>query len=341
MLLTINLTNMLASINYNIIGASAPFTFSVKDEEDVERFSYIESGKIWFTATKNGKYSITISKGTCHIKNEMFINDCGTTPVTPVTPTTPTTPTTPVVVCSVPSLGLISVSQLTGTFSITSSTNFSCTSYELQYSLNDTFIQYTSKFVNCITSATIVFPSENIYFVRAIKYCGTTKVTSNIVSANLNSTNCFTSASCLGIGSDPDYDTYRIALSNPASEDVQFTLSNGSTVIIKKGDSSAEDIINISQSCPYIVSNNLNLKYCGTLTPVSPVTPVTPVSTCVKVYAINNSSLTDVITFTLCNGAKQSFTLAPFNSSPEVCVVNPNAWTSNIGEISIYNHGTC
>ena len=334
-LLTINSINMAASVNYSIIGASAPFTFSVKDEDGIERFLNTESSKIWFTATKNGKYTVTVSKGTCHIKNEVIINNCVSSP---------TTPTTPVSSCVIPSLALTSVLDLTASFSITVSSNTSCTSYELQYSLNNSFSDFTSKFLSCVATANITFPIEEIYYVRLVKYCGQVKVYSNIVSANLNSTNCFSSASCLGIGNDPDYDTYRIALSKPASEDVQFSLSNGSTIIVKRGNTSAEEIVNISQNCPYIISNNLNLKYCGIANPVSPttpVTPVTPVSSCTRIYAINNSNYPDIITFTLCNGQEDSYSLAPYGTSPEVCAINPNAWVSNLGQITIYTNGTC
>jgi len=248
--------NMPASVDYNIIGASPPFTFSVKDENGIEKFESISGGKIYFTASNNGKYTVVISKGNCKIENEIIINNCSVP--APVS-------------CSIPSLALSSVSELKGVFSVNGITD--CTNLEFQYSSDIDFTTYSTYYTQCNTSISLTFPSENVYYVRVVKYCNNIKAYSNVVTINLKSNNCYTFAACLGIGNDPDYSTYRINLKEPASENIQFLLSNNSIITVYKGDSFGQEIINISQDCPYIISSNLNLKYCGNLVPTTPVTP--------------------------------------------------------------------
>ena len=317
---------MPASVNYSIVGESAPFTFSVKDMNGVEKFLYISNGKIYFTATQNGTYTVVVSKGDCHVSNQIIVNNCETVP----------TPS-----CTIPELSIVSIIDKIVTFNVTNTSG--CNNLEFQSSTTSDFNSYISFNKSCQALNNIEFFQNGNYYLRVIKICTNgLQMISNIVSVAINQqvNNCYVSTACLGIGNDLDYDTYRITLKNVTNENVEFLLSNGSIITVYAGDIYGQEIINVTQNCPTVVSNSLNLLYCGIPTPVTP-TPVSPTSNCLKVYAINNSSLTDIITFILCDGSEQSYTLTPYSASPEVCIINENSWTSNIGEITIYNRGTC
>lgn len=240
---------MAASVDYNIVGESPPFIFSVKDENNIERFLNISGGKIYFNAPSNGKYTITISKGDCVVKNETYINNCSN-----VSPT-------PVGTCIAPLLSLADTDGNTITLSVNQLA--SCQSLEFQYSTDVNFSFYNSVYGVCSSSQALVIPDGN-YYIRAVKTCNSGTAMSNVINVVINpqTTNCYNYAACLGIGNDPNYDTYRVILRNITDENVYFLLSNGSVITVYKGSNMGQEIINVSQNCPYVVSNSLNLSYC-------------------------------------------------------------------------------
>jgi len=255
---------MAASVDYNIVGASPPFIFSVKDENGIERFESISGGKIYFTAPNNGKYTVSVSKaGNCVVKNEITINNCTPISPTPITPAPTGTPIgTPSIICTTPTLTLTGVTGYN--VNVTVGNLESCSSLEFQYSDTEDFLFYQSVFKTCGASQTIVFPNSGAFFMRVVKTCYETKKYSNIINVIINNqtANCYTYAACLGIGNDPDYDTFRIILKNVTNENVYFLLSNGSTITVYAGSNMGQEIINVSNNCPYVISNNFNFSYC-------------------------------------------------------------------------------
>jgi len=249
----------IASVNYNIINASAPFSFSVKDSNGVEKFVSESNGKIYFTALINGVYTVKISKGSCEVINQINVINCTTVPNTG---------------CSTPILTLVSI-QTDKKASFTISNIADCQGMEFQYSENINFTAYFPVVIGCVTTALITFPANAVYYTRVSKTCTNGLLQySNVISTStvVGDNNCYTFAGCLNVGVIATSDTYRINLKENTTKNVSFTLSNGSIISILAGSNFGQEIINKSQGCPTVISNTLNIPFC----PITPVTPVPP-----------------------------------------------------------------
>lgn len=247
---------MPASVNYSVIGASAPFTFSVKNKDNVEVFLNNDSSKIYFTAASNGIYNVTISKGNCTVTSGVLISNC------PVAPTASNP--TPVAVCSIPELKLVKVfDDKRASFTVANIAD--CKSMEFQYSTNINFTSIQKVSIPCSANQIITFPTNTTYYVRVAKTCINNLLQySNVIqlTTEVAAANCIVSSGCKNLGITAGYDTYRIALNSPASQDITFLLSSGTTIILTKGSTFVEQSVSTINGCPTIVSNNVNISNC-------------------------------------------------------------------------------
>lgn len=168
----------MASVDINIVGAIAPFTYSVKDVNNVERFTSYNSGKIYFDEIKDGnnhEYTVTVTKNGESVINTIMLYSCNL--VTPVP--------TVVITCNNPSLSFISKENKTVVLAVTDTGN--CTNYQFQYSSSFDF-QYFSSFSvqSCVTQQTLTFPDYGTIYIRIKKTCSdNSSVYSNVISVNL------------------------------------------------------------------------------------------------------------------------------------------------------------
>lgn len=81
-----------------------------------------------------------------------------------------------------------------------------------------------------------------------------------------------------------------------------------------------------------------------TPTPIPLPVPVpipVPVSSCVNLTITNNESVNNIITFTLCGGVEDSYTLSAGATSPTVCASNADAWLSNLPNVTVVVGSSC
>ena len=168
----------MASVDINIVGATPPFNFSVKDEFQVERFLSYNNGKIYFSDiqdSNNHTYTVTVSKGSCVINNEVILYNCGSSTPTPVLPAA----------CIAPVISLVAVNNTTVTISVnTASSN--CSGYQFQYSNFIDFTTFNSINTSCNTQQYIDVPTLGIWYFRILKTCDNqSTVYSNIITAQV------------------------------------------------------------------------------------------------------------------------------------------------------------
>lgn len=169
----------MASVDINIVGATPPFNFSVKDESQVERFLSYNNGKIYFSDIQdstNHTYTVTVSKGNCVINNELLLYNCGSSTPTPISPES----------CIAPIISLVSVNNNTVTIGInTASSN--CSSYQFQYSNFIDFTTFNSINTTCNTQQYIDVPTVGTWYFRILKTCNNqSSIYSNIITAQIN-----------------------------------------------------------------------------------------------------------------------------------------------------------
>lgn len=171
----------MASVDINIVGAVAPFTYSIKDTNQIERFTSYSNGKLYFNEIQDGQnheYTVTVSKDNCVVTNTILLYNCNSI-VSPV-------PVVPVV-CVAPSLSFVNKSDKTIGFSIADSDTVNCAGYTFQWSLYSDFQFLNEQFVSsCNTSQFITVPTYAIWFFRIKKKCNdNSTVLSNTVSVNI------------------------------------------------------------------------------------------------------------------------------------------------------------
>lgn len=105
-------------------------------------------------------------------------------------------------------------------------------------------------FCACLDSVTLTSPEENQAYV-------------GVNNTSCNYINCIEQANCLGTG-DSENDTFRVKLKYSANQNIYFNLSNGSILTVNTGSSIGLLNTNISNGCPTILNNSLNLIYCNT-----------------------------------------------------------------------------
>ena len=150
--------------------------------------------------------------------------------------------------------------------------------------------------------------------VWQFKYCGSTEVTTLTLGAGVSNTN--------------------ICVEN--SYGMNKTSGNG---ISGNNGACTESPTPI----PLPVPIPIPIPVAPTPVPVSP-TPIPiplPVSTCVNLTVTNNELVANIITFTLCSGSEQSYTLAAGQSSPTVCALNADAWLSNLPGVTVVVGSAC
>lgn len=359
----------MATLNLNITGGSSPYTISVKKTGDnTERFQSFTSGVVNFTSDSgNNQYTITVSKSGCTQAVETFTLNCATPTPIPIP--------IPVNTCnlSISNVAVNCVSNNNGTITITASnpnalilqyqvtgfatwqtsnvfTNVPNGTYEVGVrNVNNTSCAdyRTNIVVNCTAPTPIPIPVEiptaptpvpvnptpiplpqpipvptstgcTSYDVTGgsagstyqFKYCGSTEVTTLNVSASSSVSN--------------------ICVEN--SYGMNRTVGNG---IIGNNGTCTESPTPIPLPVPIPIP-----------IPVAPPTPIpiplpVPVSLCVNLSVTNNELVSNIITFTLCTGVEQSYTLTAGATSPTVCALNADAWLSNLPNVTVNVGSSC
>lgn len=169
----------MASVDINIVGATAPFTYSVKDENQNERFISYNSGKIYFNEIQDGAnhtYTVRVTKGDCVITNSIILYSCNSS--TP-TPTVPASCVAPTIVFNSRTDKVISVNVVDGSTS-------NCSGYTFQWSTTFDFQFVNEQSTTCVTSQYITVPTYGTWYLRIKKKCTDNSISiSNVISVNV------------------------------------------------------------------------------------------------------------------------------------------------------------
>lgn len=360
----------MATLNLNITGGSSPYTISVKKTGDnTERFQSFTSGVVTFTsASGNNEYTITVSKLGCTQAAEVFMLNC--TVPTPI----PLPVLVPVPTC-VLSITAVNTSCISNNNSTVTVTVNNPNNYILQYritgvtswqssnvftgvangtyeigvrNVNDTGCDayYPNLILNCSLPVPVEIPTVptpvsptpipvaptpvpttptpvpvssgctsydisggTAGSVWQFKYCGSTEVTTLSLGAGISNSN--------------------ICVEN--SYGMNRTSGDG---ISGNNGTCTESPIPTPLPVPIPIPIPVPV-------PVSPTPVPVPVSSCVNLTITNNEAVPNIVTFTLCGGSEQSYTLASNATSPTVCASNSDAWTSNLPNVTVVVGSSC
>jgi len=309
----------MASVDINIVGATAPFTFSVKDEFQIERFLSYSGGKIYFSDIQDNNdhtYTVTVVKGACTIVNQIILYNCGSSTPTP----------TELSQCIAPLISLVSIVNSTVTIGINTPTS-NCTSYQIQYSTDINFSTINSITVSCNTQQYIQVPNLGVWYFRILKTCDNNATTySNVITAQVTQTSPTPISTCTTCRYTNVYGAYSSWEVNYLDCDniprTAYGVSGGSTTIC----ACQSSIETISGS---VVLTDLG--NCALPTPTPTPVPVPVSSTCKGLTF--NIELSDLeaadgsvvfAQYTNCNGQTQNLNF-----------INPGTYTGYCSEQTV------